>query len=128
MARSPLSPSTITLMQSRAVRPTRAMRRHPKTSTAYLTASAPVRVLPQDRPAQMIHTVQGMLMSSCWLARPLNAQLKSRRSLAGGERAWAAWRYSGWVAVIFARLVLGRVSRIGIFGLRFRCQGAQEIF
>jgi hypothetical protein len=72
----PLSPSTITFLASAAVGATRASRRAVRAVARTRISSAPVRVLPNPRPARSSHTRQSPSGGS-WLGRAQNAQSKS---------------------------------------------------
>ncbi len=69
----PLSPSIITSRTSLAVGPTSAMRLEPRRSTFWRTRSAPVRVLPNPRPASTSQVRQSPSGASCF-GRAQNSQ------------------------------------------------------
>src|SRR3989344_1402853 len=68
MVRIPLSPSTITRRTSSSVSATKARRRHFFCRIQVSRVSAPVRVLPNPRPARINHTVQSP-SGKRWLGR-----------------------------------------------------------
>ena len=85
IAKMPLSPSTMTSRASAAVGATSATRRAVRAVTRARISSAPVRVLPNPRPASSSHTRQSPSAAAAGWPAPRTANHRAARALRPGS-------------------------------------------